>query len=281
VSPDGARLAVGVDEGGDADIWVYELQGTSAIRRLTFGGKSRFPVWSADGRRIAFQSNRDGRPALYVQPADGGGTAARLTDPAAGVSHVPDAWSPDGRTLLYSERKGGTYTVIALSVADTRAIRVADVESRVPPEAVFSPDGRWVAYGASKALGGELSPDRGIFVQPFPPTGATYQVPKTRLDFHPAWGPSGREIFYVPTVADDALVAVGVRFAGSPSFDAATPLTGVPEPGISGDNLRGYDVLPDGRFLTLLPESEPAGGRSELRLILNWFEELKRLVPTH
>ena len=125
------------------------------------------------------------------------------------------------------------------------------------------------------------SPDRGIFVQPFPPTGATYQAPKTRLDFRPAWGPSGREIFYVPTIVDDALVAVGVQFAGSPDFGAPTPLTSVPEPGITGDNHRGYDVLPDGRFITLLPnEGGPAGGRPELRVILNWFDELKRLVPT-
>jgi tricorn protease-like protein len=236
-------------------------------------------VWSPDGRRVAFQSNRDGRAAIYLQPTDGGGSAERLTDPGEGVSHVPDAWSPDGRTLLYSERKGDMYTVMALSVADTRAIPVAVVESRVPPEAVFSPDGRWVAYGVSKVGGGLLSPDRGIFVQPFPPTGATYQVPKTRLDYHPAWGPSGRDIFYVPSVLD--LVAVGVQFAGSPSFGAPTPLKSAPGPGLTLENPRGYDVLPDGRFITLLPESGPAGGRPELRLILNWFDELKRLVPTH
>ncbi len=171
---------------------------------------------------------------------------------------------------------------MALSVADTRAIPVAAVESRVPPEAVFSPDGRWVAFGISKVAGGVPSPDRGIFLQPFPPTGATYLVPKTRLDFHPAWAPSGREIFYVPSIVDDALVAVGVQFAGSPTFGAPTPLTGVPEPGITSNNHRGYDVLPDGRFITLLPdEGGPAGSRPGLRLILNWFDELKRLVPTH
>ena len=280
VSPDGSRLAIGVNEGGDADVWVYDLSGTSAIRRLTFGGRSRFPVWSPDGRRVAFQSNRDGRPAIYAQPADGGGTAERLTDPAEGVSHVPDAWSPDGRTLLFSEQKGDTYTVMALSVAGKQATPVSGVESREPPEAVFSPDGRWVAYNVNKAGGGVPSPDRGVFVQPFPPTGATYQVPKTQLDFHATWAPSGREVFYVPTVQEDALVAVGVQIAGSPTFGAPTPLKGVPEPGIISTLHRGYDVLPDGRFITLLPnESGPAGVRPELRLILNWFDELKRLVP--
>ena len=102
------------------------------------------------------------------------------------------------------------------------------------------------------------------------------------MTFTPPGGLSGREIFYVPTIVDDALVAVGVQFAGSPSFGAPTPLTGVPEPDITVENHRGYDVLPDGRFITLLPEEGgPAGGRPELRLILNSFDELKRLVPTH
>jgi serine/threonine-protein kinase len=281
VSTDGSRLAMGVDEGDDADVWVYELSGTSAIRRLTFGGRNRFPVWSPDGRRVAFQSDRDGRLAIYAQPADGGGAAERLTDPAEGVSHVPDAWSPDGRTLLFSEEKGGTYAVMALSVADKRATPVAGVEGRDPPEAVFSPDGRWVAYSVNKAAGGVPSPDRGIFVQPFPATGATYQVPKTLLDFHAAWGPSGRELFYVPTITATEPVAVSVQIAGSPTFGTPTPLKGVPEPGISSGNHRGYDVLPDGRFITLLPaDSGPAGVRPELRVIINWTDELKRLVPT-
>ena len=83
------------------------------------------------------------------------------------------------RTLLVAGQKRDTYTVMALTVADKRATPVAAVESRLPPEAVYSPDGRWVAYDVSKAGGGVPSPDRGIVVQPFPPTGATYQVPKT------------------------------------------------------------------------------------------------------
>lgn len=171
---------------------------------------------------------------------------------------------------------------MALSVAGKQATPVSGVESREPPEAVFSPDGRWVAYNVNKAGGGVPSPDRGVFVQPFPPTGATYQVPKTQLDFHATWAPSGREVFYVPTVQEDALVAVGVQIAGSPTFGAPTPLKGVPEPGIISTLHRGYDVLPDGRFITLLPDqSGPAGVGPELRVILNWCDELKRLVPTN
>jgi serine/threonine protein kinase len=143
-------------------------------------------------------------------------------------------------------------------------------------------DPGWDALPPVAPAEGVPSPDRGVFVEPFPLTGATYQVPKTRLDFHPTWAPSGREIFYVPTVLSDAIVAVGMQSAGSPAFGAPTPLKGVPPPGFVSTSQRGYDVLPDGGFLTLLPdEGGPVGGRPELRVILNWFDELKRLVPTN
>ena len=86
----------------------------------------------------------------------------------------------------------------------------------------------------------------------------------------------------MPTVQEDALVAVGVQIAGSPTFGPPTPLKGVAQPGIVSTTYREYDVLPDGRFITLLPDqSGPAGVGPELRVILNWFDELKRLVPTN
>ncbi len=78
------------------------------------------------------------------------------------------------------------------------------------------------------------------------------------------------------------MIAVGVQLVPSPSFGTPAPLKGVPEPGIVSTSRRGYDVLPDGRFITLLPEDTAASGApAELRVILNWFEELKRLVPVN
>jgi len=77
VSPDGKRVAFGTDDGKDANIWVYELGGTIAPRQLTVGGANRYPVWSADGERVAFQSNREGDFGVFWQRADGAGTAER------------------------------------------------------------------------------------------------------------------------------------------------------------------------------------------------------------
>ena len=74
VSPDGTRIAFGTDDGKEAIVWIYDLSGTSAMQRLTSGGNNRFPIWSADSKRVAFQSDRDGDLAIFWQPADGTGT---------------------------------------------------------------------------------------------------------------------------------------------------------------------------------------------------------------
>jgi Tol biopolymer transport system component len=96
VSRDGKQIALGIGNDKGSDIWIYDVSGTSAVRRLTFGGKDRFPVWSADGRYVAFQSESEGDRAIFWQRADFSGTAERLTRPEPGISHVPESWLPQG-----------------------------------------------------------------------------------------------------------------------------------------------------------------------------------------
>ncbi len=96
VSPDGKRIVFETTDAEEAVVSVYDLSRASSVRRLTFGGNNRFPIWSADGSRVTFQSDRDGDPAIFWQPADGG-TAERLTMPEPGRSHTPESWSPDGQ----------------------------------------------------------------------------------------------------------------------------------------------------------------------------------------
>ena len=83
-APDGKTIAVGRNNGQESDIWTYDLSGATEIRRLTFDGNNRFPVWFSDSRRVAFQSARDGDRGIFWQNADGTGTAERLTTAAAG-----------------------------------------------------------------------------------------------------------------------------------------------------------------------------------------------------
>jgi Tol biopolymer transport system component len=106
VSHDGKRAAVESDDGKDTFVSIYELDGSQAPRRLTFGGKNRSPVWSPKSDWIAFQSDRDGDAGIYQQRADGNGPAQQLTKPEPGASHTPNSWSPDGEIFTVRKQKG-------------------------------------------------------------------------------------------------------------------------------------------------------------------------------
>lgn len=138
VSPDGAHLAFGSSDGKHAVVSTYELSGASAVRQLTFEGNNRFPIWSADGSRVAFQSDRQGDPAVFWQPA-AGGTAERLTTADPGTSHTPESWSPDGDVLLFSATKGSISSLWTFSIKDRKATPFGDVKaSALPTNAMFS-----------------------------------------------------------------------------------------------------------------------------------------------
>ena len=122
IAPGGRRIAYAVEEGKTVNIWIYDLDGRSAARRLTFGGNNRFPVWSADGRYVAFQSDRGGDLGVFRQPADVSGAAAeRLTTPEPGTAHVPESWSRAADVLSLSAVKGATATLWTLSMRDQKA----------------------------------------------------------------------------------------------------------------------------------------------------------------
>jgi serine/threonine-protein kinase len=274
VSPDGTRLAVEVKDGRQAYVAIYDLSGATAIRRLTFGGNNRNPVWSADGARVAFASDRDGDIAVFWQPANGG-TAERLTKPEAGAFHVPEAWSPSGDTLLFNESRGTQTSLWAVNVGRRTATRVPDTTSvGLPTDAAFSPDGHWIAYQIGDAGVGEAT----TFVQPYPPTGEKYQIARGG---RPAWSRDGKELFVVPAPGRLLLFTVHTR----PSFSFSNPVDiprgfGVAEPG----SQRTYDPMPDGRLVGINYRSGAPGGASltpEIRIVLNWFEDLKaRMQPS-
>ena len=193
VSPDGTRVAFGTSDGKQDVVSTYELSGANMVRRLTFEGNNRFPVWSANGNRVAFQSDRQGDPAIWWQLADGGGTAEKLTTPEPGTSHTPESWSPDGEVLLFSERKGLMSSLWSFTLKDRKKTLFGDVNaSTLPTNAVFSPSGRWVAYqiGQSGVTEGTL------YVVPFPPTGTKHLI--AQQGGRPLWSRDGRELFYRP-----------------------------------------------------------------------------------
>jgi serine/threonine-protein kinase len=284
-SPDGSRLAVDSDDGDEeAIVWIYDLDGASAIRRLTFEGRNRLPIWSPDSERIAFQSNRGGDAAIYVQRIDGVGGAERLTTPAEGEVHIPESWSPDGNHLSFSVAKEGAASLWVFSIEDGVADLFSDLRSVEPIQSDFSSDGRWLAYHSRPSGTTAGASNNGIFVEPFPSTGARYQVPKVAIDFHPIWSPDGAGLYYIGSVLSGQLVEVqastesGITF-GTPALQPFQ-LTA----GRLSDATRAFDVLPDGRFVGPVSssalESDSFDADSQVRIVINWFEELKRLVPT-
>jgi hypothetical protein len=147
----------------------------------------------------------------------------------------------------------------------------------------FSPDGRWIAYHAMPAGVDALAPSAGVFVQPFPATGARYQAPRISRDFMPLWSPDTRnlELLYIPSTAAGQLAAVTVATTSGLTFGPPESLPFALTGGRLSAATRPFDVLPNGRFVGpgAANADESGAASSEVRLVFNWFEELKRLVP--
>ena len=278
VSSDGNRVAYMRVNGSDVDIVIYELLGTSAPRPLTFGGMNSYPIWSADGEHVAFQSDREGDLGIFWQRADGTGGLERLTTPEEGVVHIPDAFSPDGETLSFTAVGKGESEVWMLTLKEQEATVFAAEPSALLGQSVFSPDGRWIAYQSNETGTFE------IIVQPLPPTGTKYRVPNTGADHHASWSADGSELFYVPS--GGLLMAVAVTPQPRLEFGNPEP---VPREGFSGGppgTIRNYDIMPDGEQIIAFfgAIAVDQSGRTEvanpqINIVLNWFEELKERVP--
>ena len=270
LAPDGRQLVVGTDDGKDANVWVHDLRSGGSLRRLTFGGRNQYPMWTPDGRYITFQSNRDGDDAIFRQPADGSGPAERLTRPEAGVGHRPESWSPDGKTLSMNVVNSSNESVWTITAgAAAKPAPFADTTS-VEKHSSFSPDGRWVAYMANN------EGDSDLYIQPFPPTGAKYQIATGGRT--PAWSPDGKQLFF-HAMASNRFVVVDIR--ADQGLTSGPRVTLPIEDAIHPLAQRNYDVTPDGRQLLIVLPAETAtattGRRAsaQINIVLNWLEELR------
>jgi Tol biopolymer transport system component len=274
-SPDGKRLAYTEENDKTTNIWIYEMDGATAPRQLTSGGANRYPVWSADGEHVAFQSDREGDPAIFWQRADGAGVAERLTKPEQGVSHIPESWSPDRQYLSFSAIKGTEGSVWILSVADKKATVFAHGPSLMIHSSAFSPDGRWLAYSSN-----EMTETSRVWVQPFPNTTGAHGYPIFPYG-HPMWSPEGKELLY--NSSRTAVSAVSITTRPSFGFGAATVIQ-VPVGGNSSPTMspRNIDIMPDGRLILPVPadEGQPTpSGPPQIQVVLNWFTDLQQRVP--
>jgi serine/threonine-protein kinase len=157
ISPDGGRVAVVVSD-PEQDIWIWDFA-RETLTPLTFApGEDFYPVWTPDGRQVAFASNRDGEFNLYWKATDGTGTVERLTE--SENQQAPYAFTPDGRQLLFGEigEQGVNLGVLSLD-GSSEPLLVTEFSKR---NGEISPDGRWLAYESNAS--GQFE----IYVRPFP-----------------------------------------------------------------------------------------------------------------
>jgi hypothetical protein len=261
LSPDDRRLAVEI-WGTDSDIWICDLE-RGTRNRLTFEGRNRFPIWSPDGQWVVFGSNRAGGLNLYKKSADGSGEAIRLT--RSENQQIPYSWSADGKWLAYAETVEGSLGDIWMVPADggepERLISSKFHES-LP---TFSPDGGWLAYTSNESGWNE------VYVQSFPDGGMRRQI-SVEGGREPVWSRTGDELTFQ---SGNGLMSVPIQT--EPDFVAGKPRSIFEGSFIDTDG-RAHDVSADGQQLLLMQPSAPSTA-TQLIVIVNWFEELKRMVP--
>ena len=280
LSPDGRQLVVATDDAKEGVVWVYDLKAGGSLRRLTFGGRNQFPIWSPDGRSITFQSDREGDAGIFRQLADGSGGAERLTKPESGAQHEPEAWSPDGMTLSFDMVRRANQGVWTMATAgDRKPKEFVDTPLGIEKHSAFSPNGRWVAYMAGTFAGAMQQ----VYVQPFPANGAKFQISAEEGGRTPVWSRDGRQLFY-HLLTNNKLVVVDVQT--EPSFTISKPTPLPIEGTIHPVAQRNYDVTPDGKqLLVVLPAANAQKDSArrptqQINIVLNWFEDLKARVPT-
>jgi serine/threonine-protein kinase len=263
-SPDGKQLAVSLQTDEGRSVWLYDLEGGRS-RRLTFEGMHFVSLWTRDGQRLTFHSDHAGGQGIFWREVRGSSLAEELS-----INEYvawPSSWSPDDAVLAYTEgnpvtngdiwlllREGGDPIPFAQTAYDER-------------HAAFSPDGRFIAYVSDESGQAE------VYVQPYPGS-AGKEVASTNGGIEPVWSADGQELFYrlgnellVVDVELESELALGpprVLFQGSFSPTRVGP--------------PNYDVSPDGTRFIMVEENDNLP--TEVNVVLNWFEELKRLVPT-
>jgi serine/threonine-protein kinase len=282
ISPNGKHVAFGLDDGRQSNVWIYDLDGTTAPRKLTVVGNNRYPVWSPDSARVAFQSDRAGDAAIFVQRADVSGTGAeRLTKAERGSVHVPESWSRVHEELLFSAIAAPTAATgnepqmpatLYTYRFKTATASPLPVRSTTPLNAEFSTDGKLIAYTQRG-----VSNTAVVTVEPYPLTGEKLIVNES--SHHPVWSPDSQTLFYVPAASMLAGVRV-IRQANGLAFGNPAQWSGkLPNVNPFGPP-RNFDITPGGtQFVFTRPNvaNDATGLRQQaVQVIFNWQQEMKK-----
>jgi eukaryotic-like serine/threonine-protein kinase len=271
ISPDGKQLAVEV-EGVNHDFYVYDFDRAVATN-MTNDGLSHAPIWTPDGKHIAYRSWKGGKMTLWWMPSDRSAEPERLLTKLDGWQQAV-SFSPDGKNLVFDQ----------MGVERRSAVWVLPMEGDREPHPFaatafpvgagkFSPDGKWMVYCSMESGKAE------IHVQPWPGPGSKIQI-SSEGGMDPVWRRDGKEIFY-----RNGTKMMAVAVSTQPAFQAGRPqllwegdyMFGPSSGcGLKGTTTTSYDVSPDGRRFLMIRETDQKMYATKIVVVLNWVEELKR-----
>ncbi len=269
ISPDGRRAAFEIQDGRSSDIWIYDLM-RHTLNPLTADGSIMFAVWTPDGESVLFGTYRAGKPQLFRQSLAGG--EPELFAALEELLGLPVACSPDGKELLiaWSDPKHPKWDndiyLVSLDRQNGKSISRPFIQrNNNQRHGVWSPDGRWVAYASDESGRWE------IYVEPYPGPGPKTMI-STNGGYQPLWSRDGKELFY-----RCGYKMIAGTIETKPEFRVTRCEELFEAPYLCRVNRIDYDVAPDGRFLMIQDSQEPTP--VSVNVVLNWFEQLKRLAP--
>jgi serine/threonine protein kinase len=259
ISPEGNNVAFIIldKQTRNENIWIYDLQ-SGVNQQITFEGRNRSFVWSPDGKRIAYVSEREGTSSIHLKSLiDDRWTTTLLTSKNL---ILLNSWSPDGNWLAYESTASGNYDIWLYSFKDNKSDPYLNSVSK-EEDPIFSANGKWIAYTSD-----EEGSDQ-IYVRSFASGGGKWKI---SLDggFNPKWAVLGDRLFYQ---SENKIMSVSVTM--TPAFQILEQ----PEPLYESIGIRDYDVHPKDNRLLVVKVSGEFEDRRQIRIVLNWIEELNRL----
>jgi Tol biopolymer transport system component len=258
LSPDGRKLAMSVDT-GRLDLWLFDLD-RQTITPFTRGTGEHFPVWSPDGKQIAYNTDKEG---VLIAAADGSGSAHLISSDKS--LHVTD-WSRDGKYLLIT-RVTQKLEIWAISLEGDRRPFPVVVNETNNTDASFSPDGNWIVYDSPQSGRSE------VYITRFHAPGPRYQVSAAGGDL-PRWGRDGRTVFFLDPIRLE-FMAAETRIDHDSLIVGRPRTLFSPKPSISYLSADySYDIAPDGNRFLLLTGVEEQPTRAAI--VTNWTADLKK-----
>jgi serine/threonine-protein kinase len=269
LSPDETRAAIQIEDGGNAEIWVSELDRGTLEPITNNPAVDRTPLWTPDGERIVFVSDRESGVDLYVRDADGRGPVEHLTTIEGAEDVRLFGWSPDENAIVFEYAVPGTaYDVGTLSLSDEPAWRPLLSVNGVQGSPAVSPDGNWFAYNSNET--GQFQ----VYIERYPNGGQRRAISTAPdLGASPVWSNDSRSIFYQDFSGNGAMKRVSLD---DPTLSAQTLFEGAYALPVVG---RNWDVAADGeRFLLTRAATNTVDeiATEKVVVVRNWFTDVER-----